>query len=199
MDTAMRAVLAGWHDFYLVTGTAAAALTALQFVTQTMIASTAYRVMDRDDPAAGIDAFGSPTVVHFTLALILSAVMCVPWGGYTGLHATLLVLGVGALAYSAVVLRRARRQRSYAPVAEDWVWHVVLPAIAYAGVLVAGLLFGSAAAPLFVVAAATVLLLCIGIHNSWDTVTFLTVATVRSAWRKDQPPRTDAPPEREQR
>ncbi len=194
MQGATRALLAGWHDFYLVTGTAAAALTALQFVTQTMIASTAFRAFAAGgDPEGGIGAFGSPTVVHFTLALVLSAVACVPWSGYTALRWTLMVLGVGALVYSGVVLRRARRQRSYVPVAEDWIWHVALPAAAYAAVLLAGVLLDNAPGPHFLVGAATLLLLCIGIHNSWDTVTYLAVSTVRIAAQKAEHPRDGAP------
>ncbi len=199
METAAAVMLGSWHDFYLVTGTAAAALTALQFVTQTMIASAAYRALAGGDPEAGIGAFGSPTVVHFTLALLLSGVMCVPWSGYGGLRATLLVLGAGALIYSAVVLRRARRQRAYVPVAEDWIWHVALPAVAYAAVLVSALVLGSGEAPLLGVGAATLLLLCVGIHNSWDTVTYLTVETVRSAQRRDAAAHAAPPPPRETR
>ena len=38
MDDAIHSALAGWNDFYLITGTAAAALTGLQFVVQTLIA-----------------------------------------------------------------------------------------------------------------------------------------------------------------
>lgn len=191
MGNVIRAVLVPWQDFYLVTGTAAAALTALQFVTQTMMASTAYRAMAGGDPESGIGAFGSPTVVHFTLALLLSAVMCAPWPGYAGLRATLVVLGAGALAYSAVVLRRTRRQQVYRPVAEDWIWHVVLPAVAYAAVLVGGVLLRDGAS-LFALAGATLLLLCVGIHNSWDTVTYLAVATIRSARERGEAPQPDA-------
>lgn len=182
MNGASAAMLGGWHDFYLVTGTAAAALTALQFVTQSLLGSSAFRTAFGDgDPEGGIGAFGTPTVVHFTLALLLSAGLCAPWSGLGGLRATLALAGVGALGYSAVVLRRARRQRTYEPVAEDWLWHVVLPAVAYAAVLLGALLLGPGTpGPLFLVAAATLLLLCIGIHNSWDTVTYLTVAAVKA-------------------
>ncbi len=203
MDPAMHAMLASWHDFYLVTGTAAAALTALQFVTQSLLGSAAYRSAFGDgDPESGIGAFGTPTVVHFTLALLLSALMCVPWGGPGSLRGSLGVLGAGALVYSGVVLRRARRQRTYVPVAEDWIWHVALPAVAYAAVLLGALTFGGGApGPLLAVAAATLLLLCIGIHNSWDTVTYLTVQAVRSAAARGEPAphssRPDSPTERE--
>jgi hypothetical protein len=193
MDDAIHAALARWGNFYLLTGTAAAALTGLQFVVQTLIASDARRALAGDDPEGGIAAFGSPTVVHFSLALLLSAVLCVPWAGYGSLRATLGVLGAGALGYSAVVLRRARRQRSYVPVAEDWVWHILLPGAAYAAILLAAVLLGRGAErPLIVVAAATLLLLCVGIHNAWDTVTYLTVNAVRAAVAKGEP----APPPR---
>ena len=105
--------------------------------------------------------------------MLISAVMCAPWPGLTGLRATLGVLGAGALVYSAIVFRRARRQLRYTPIASDWVWHVVLPALAYAAVMVSGVLSAQGSAVFFVLAAATLLLLCVGIHNAWDTVTYL--------------------------
>jgi hypothetical protein len=193
MDNAIHAALARWGNFYLLTGTAAAALTGLQFVVQSFLASNARRAMEGDDPTAGIDAFGTPTVVHFTLALVVSAMLCVPWPGYGSLAAALGIVGAGALAYSGVVLRRARRQRSYVPVAEDWIWHVLLPAASYATVLLAAALLGRAAqAPQLMLGAATLLLLCIGIHNAWDTVTYLTIAALRT----DAPAAAPAPTRR---
>ena len=179
MDDSIRTTLAVWGNFYQITGSAAAALTGLQFVVQTLLASDSLRPPG-GDPEAGIGAFGSPTVVHFTISLLISAMMSAPWPAYPVWRSSLGVLGAGALVYSAIVLRRARRQRSYVPVAEDWIWHFLLPVAAYAAVLVAAVLLGDgAAAPAFVVAAATLLLLCIGIHNAWDTVTFLTIHSLR--------------------
>ena len=172
MDDTIKATLAGWADFYLITGTAAAALTGLQFVVQTLLASNAHRALGGRDPTGGIEAFGTPTVVHFTLALVVSAVVCVPWRDYGSLRATLGILGAGALAYSAVVL----------------------PGAAYAAILLAAALLGrGAGGPLFAVAAATLLLLCVGIHNAWDTVTYLTVSAVRAVTSEGEP----APPGRE--
>ena len=191
MDETLHATLARWGEFYVITGTAAAALTGLQFVVQTLIASDARQAI-AGDPEAGVAAFGTPTVVHFSLALVVSAVLCAPWPEYGGLRATLGVLGVCALAYSAVVLRRARRQRTYRPVLEDWVWHLVLPGTAYAAILIAALLLrrGGERA-LFAVGAATLVLLCVGIHNAWDTVTYLTVSALRT-----EVPRTEPTPPR---
>lgn len=193
MEEPIRATLNGWADFYLITGSSAAALTGLQFVVQTLLASGTARPATNGDPEGSIGAFGTPTVVHFSHALLVSAMLCVPWPGYGGLRVCLGVLGTCALVYSAIVLRRARRQRVYVPVAEDWLWHVVLPAVAYAAVLLTAVLLGGGGEePLFVVAAATLLLLCAGIHNAWDTVTYLTV----NALRPDRPQGDPAPPRR---
>ena len=191
MNETVGAALSEWKEFYLITGGAAAALTGLQFVVQTLISSDDIRPVTAGDPEGGIEAFGTPTVVHFTLALVFSCLMCVPWTGYGGLRASLGALSVVALVYSANVLRRARRQRAYTPVFEDWLWHIILPFAAYAGVLVSAYFLGDGGHwELFDIAGVTLLLLCIGIHNAWDTVTYLTLNAMRAApaEKKSAPP-----------
>jgi len=80
------------------------------------------------------------------------------------------------MAYAITVIRHARRQTGYSPDAEDWVWYVALPLVAYAALLAAGILTGPhPISSLFVAAATSLLLLFIGIHNSWDTVTYIAV------------------------
>ena len=75
-----------------------------------------------------------------------------------------------------IVLRRARRQTDYQPVLEDWLWHTVFPLISYTALVVAAIgLLGNPAPALFVIAAVALLLLFIGIHNAWDTVTYVAV------------------------
>lgn len=192
MDDALHATLAGWTDFYLITGGAAAALTGLQFVVQTLLASEPVRPIGGSDPEGGIAAFSSPTIVHLSLALVISSLLCVPWPGYQSLRVVLALVGAGALGYTINVLRRARAQQSYTPVFEDWLWHFLLPVAAYGGVLVSAFFFHRGVdGPLFVVAAATLLLLCIGIHNAWDTVTWFTISVIR----KDNAGSTSASPE----
>lgn len=193
---AFHTTLARWTDFYLITGTAAAALTGLQFVVQTLIASQALRPATRSDVEGGIAAFGTPTVVHFTIAMLISAMMCVPWPGSMSLRTIAGALGAGALLYSVIVLRRARRQRSYVPATEDWVWHIALPAASYAALIVAAVLLKRGIeGSLFSIAAATLLLLCIGIHNAWDTVAYLTVNALRGSVPEDAlvPPKRGEP------
>jgi len=80
----------------------------------------------------------------------------------------------GGVSYVIIVLRRARRQTDYQPVLEDWLWHTVLPLVSYTALVVAAIVLeGNAAPALFVIAAGTLLLLFIGIHNAWDNVTYI--------------------------
>jgi hypothetical protein len=87
----------------------------------------------------------------------------------------LLAAGVGGLGYAIFVTGQARRQQSYAPVAEDWIWHVLFPFLAYAGLVVAALLLESSPqAALHVTAGTALLLLFDGIHNAWDSAVWMT-------------------------
>ena len=75
------------------------------------------------------------------------------------------------------MIRRARRQTGYKPVFEDWLLHTILPVVAY-GSIVAGAVAHArrdTGGALFAIAAATLLLVFIGIHNAWDTVTWITL------------------------
>jgi len=76
---------------------------------------------------------------------------------------------------------------AYKPVLEDWVWHLVLPMTAYATLFVgaAGLSHDQSWA-LFLIGAVLFLLLSIGIHNAWDTVTYLAIQP-RQADNKEKP------------
>jgi len=168
--------LALWQSFYVIVGSSGAALIGIQFVVIALVADMGKITTTTD----AISAFASPTVVHLGGALVVSALMSAPWPSLQGASITLAVCGLGGLGYAGSVLRRARRQTAYKPVWEDWVWYAVLPCTAYAGVAAgAVLLRTSTQASLFVIAAAALGLLLIGIHNAWDTVTYVVVARVQ--------------------
>ena len=163
--------LMAWENFYVIVGSSAAALTGLQFVVIALIAQSRTRATTGD-----IAAFGSPTVVHFCIALFVAASMSAPWRSLVS--AGITIIGCGSLGafYALVVLRRARSQARYKPEFEDWLWHVILPLLAYIALLAAGIMLRRVPAPsLFVIGAVTLLLVYIGIHNAWDTVTWLTL------------------------
>ncbi len=172
MHGAVASALREWESFYVIVGSAAGALTGLQFVVLTIIAESG-PVRGRKE---SISAFGTPNIVHFCAGLLIASILSVPWR--TMLYAGIAVAGCGVLGvvYAAIVLKRARRQSAYRPVFEDWLWHTILPVLAYSALFVAGIIFSrSTAAALFVIAAAVLLLVFIGIHNAWDTLTFVTV------------------------
>jgi hypothetical protein len=174
--------LAPWQNFYVIIGSAAAALVGVQFVVIALIANLRHPAT-----ADSIRAFGTPNVVHLGGALVVSTLMCAPWHSLLGASIALAMCGVGALGYATIVMRRARRQTAYKPVREDWIWHAVLPCSAYAALAVAALLLGSTLqAALFVLGAAALDLLLVGIHNAWDTVTYVVVAAVRDDARKKE-------------
>jgi len=188
MDQAVASPLQAWESFYVIVGSSAGALTGLQFVVLTLIAGSGAARGRKES----ISAFGSPNVVHFCAALLVASILSAPWGGLR--YAGIAVAGCGALGviYSAVVIRRAHRQTEYQAVFEDWVWHNILPLLAYSALFGAGVILErSSAHALFVIGAALLLLVFIGIHNAWDTVTYLTVQAGRQEREAEARP---APP-----
>jgi hypothetical protein len=162
--------LDGWENFYVIVGSSAGALIGLQFVVLTLISG---RPVARGDAQAG-EAFSTPSVVHFGVVLLLSAVASAPWRGIVTVAVLWGLVGLGGIVYSVVVARRMRAQTVYKPVFEDWVFHVLLPLAAYATLAGSAFAAHSHARPaLFIVGGAALLLLFVGIHNAWDTVTHL--------------------------
>ena len=164
--------LTEWESFYVIVGSSAAALTGLMFVVITLIAD-----LEAQRSGGALAAFGTPTVVHFCAALIVSATLSAPWHSLTRLAVALGMCGVWGVVYGLIVVRRARRQSTYKPVFEDWLWHTALPLAAYTALLLAAIVLPRDPEPcLFVVAGAVLSLVLIGIHNSWDTVTYLALS-----------------------
>ena len=162
-----------WESFYVIVGSSGGALIGLQFVVMTLIAER----RDRATPGT-LGAFGTPTVVHFAGALVVSALMSAPWPSLVALSVVIGLCGAGGFVYGAIVIRRARSQTGYTPVWQDWVWHALLPSSAYAALaLAAVVLRANRSFALFVIGAATLGLLLVGIHNAWDTVTYLVISS----------------------
>lgn len=160
--------LTKWDSFYVIVGSAAGALIGLQFVVLTLIAER-----PPVDAAKASAAFASPTIVHFGVVLFLSALLHAPWQAITIAAVLWGLLGFGGVAYTVIVARRMRKQAAYAPEFEDWLCHVVLPVAAYAMLALSSFASRSHTRPaLFGVGSATLLLLFIGIHNSWDSIAY---------------------------
>jgi hypothetical protein len=174
MDEAARTLsaLREWESFYVIVGSSGAALTGLQFVVLALIAES-----ERRSTAREISAFGTPTVIHFCAVLLISAILSAPWHTLSSVAIILGACGFAGVTYGVIIMTKARRATGYKPVFEDWLWHVVLPLVAYVLVLIgASLLTSHPRDILFMIAAAVLILLFDGIHNSWDTITYFAIS-----------------------
>lgn len=162
-------VLAGWENFYVIVGSSAGALIGLQFVVMTLLAD---RPAVPGQAKAG-SAFATPNIIHFGAVLLLSAVISAPWQS-AGIPAILWgLMGLIGIVYTTVVTWRMRTQTVYTPVFEDWLCHALLPVSAYATMTAsAGVALSYPRGAMFGVGVAALILLFVGIHNSWDAVTF---------------------------
>jgi hypothetical protein len=160
--------LAEWDSFYVIVGSAAGALIGLQFVVVTLIAERpALRTVEADA------TFATPTIVHFGAALLLCALVRAPWQAITIVATLWGLVGFCGIAYALIVARRMRVQTTYRPEFEDWIFFILLPLAAYAilalSALVAAFHMREA---LFGLGTGVLLLLFIGIHNSWDSISY---------------------------
>jgi hypothetical protein len=168
-----------WDTFYVITGSAGAALTGLMFVVIALAA-------DRVDGSAsdGVGAFSTPTVGHFAIVLLIAGIITIPLHRVLSLSVCLGGCAVGGITSGVRAAVRMRRIEGYSAETEDWTWHVILPLAAYAVLLVGALVLPSSLElALVVVAAVVLMLLFIGIHNAWDVAVYLVTqhATRRGA------------------
>jgi hypothetical protein len=167
--TQTATLFTAWENFYVIVGSSGAALTGLQFVVMALVASA-----QRKGSTETVDAFGTPTIVHFCVVLTTAALLSAPWESVLVPAVMLAVCGLGGIGYAGVVTARARRQTAYKPVLEDWIWHSILPMTAYAILFVGALALGRRdGGGLFAVGATSLLLLLVGIHNAWDSVAYV--------------------------
>jgi hypothetical protein len=194
MDPAV-APLTRWENFYVIVGSSAAALTGLQFVVIALVSD-----MEQRRTTGEIDAFASPTIVHFCVSLLIAATLSAPWDSLTPPAVLFGILGLAGLVYAAIIIRRTKKQTGYTPVFEDWLWHAALPIVVYAALAGAALVIRRYERnALFVIAGVTLMLVFIGIHNAWDSVTYITITRLeRRAKAKEAaglPPDAPAPDE----
>ena len=163
-------MIESWSNFYLLIGSAAAALIGLLFVVTTLTAGR-----DRSSVERGTRLFTSPIVFHLALIVVLSGAAMAPT---LSAKAFGLIGAVGAAVGAVAAVRIATGIHRAPPgLTVEWFdtgWYGIAPAALYL------LLLGSSAAvatgrPWGATAVAAVLMgvLLVSIHNAWDLVTFL--------------------------
>lgn len=174
MTESIAQVLGPWANFYVITGSGAGALTGLMFVVITLVNDSGRA---RRSPE-GTHTFSTPTVVHFSVVLFVSAALNAPWRTWVAPAAVFALVGAFGIFYVGLLGWRALRFTAYRPDLEDWIWFTALPLLAYAGFLASAvLLLHAPPDALFGFAASSLLLIFCGIHNSWDVVTYIAVGS----------------------
>jgi hypothetical protein len=165
-------LLAGWENFYVITGSAAGGLTGLTFVVIALI-TDARRVRP-----AGLNTFVTPTIVHFCIVLALAAYLSMPSPQLWTLSTGFGIAGATGLGICARIAWGLRHMPTdYKAVWEDWLWNLVLPTLAYGSLLLAAdLIWHHRSVSLYAVAAVSMLLLFIGIHNAWDIAVWMAIS-----------------------
>jgi hypothetical protein len=157
-------MLAPWHEFYALLGTAAAALIALLFVAVSI--STSVLTPDPES-RRNTSTYMSPVVFHYTNLLFLSLIALIPTHTWEPFALVIGIAGAGSVIYSIVIAVRVHRN-SISDLA-DRLCYGAIPALCYAtGPVVALLLFEEKPAALNLLAGAALLLLVINIRNAWD-------------------------------
>jgi len=178
------AMLADWSNFYVIMGSAGAGLTGLTFVVIVLVAEA------RRANTSGLRAFVTPTIVHFCTVLGLAAFLCAPHQTATSLSIGFGAAGAVGLIYAGAVAASMRRTGSYVAVLEDWLWHALLPMLAYGALLaMAFLALHRTEQSLYGIAAVSMLLLFTGIHNAWDVAVSISIGRQPASPQDPQHPR----------
>jgi hypothetical protein len=154
MQSSLADHLDAWHDFDLLIGTAAATLVGLMFVAASIGAS----VFTEKDRAA-MEAFISPTVVHFSAVLFVAILSLVPSHEWATLAGLLALVGIPGAIYSANLWLQLFIRRRFNVDIVDRLF----------------VLFRQSAAGLDLLAAAQITLLIAAIRNAWDMMLWIVI------------------------
>jgi hypothetical protein len=157
-------MLDGWHEFYALLGTAAAALVALLFVAVSIGTSV---LTPEPQSRSNTSTYMSPVVFHFANILFLSLIALVPTQTWKLFGLTIGIASIASVVYSVVVALRVHRN-SFSDLADRFGYGAV-PVLCYiAGLVSAWLLLHESPAGLNVLAGAALFLLVVNIRNAWD-------------------------------
>ena len=157
-------MLAPWHEFYALLGTAAAALVALLFVA----VSIATRILtSAPESRRNTATYMSPVVFHYANILFLSLIVLIPTQTWESFGIVIAAASVGSFCYSLLVMVRVHRN-SISDFS-DRIGYGAVPMLCYAAGLVSSwLILKEQPAGLNLLAGAALVLLVDNIRNAWD-------------------------------
>ena len=166
-----------WETYFFMVGSSATGLIGLLFVVITLTSE-----LDGERAASGSRTFVTPTVVHFSAVLLISAIAVMP-----GLppHTVALAIGIPAFLGFAYVTRIVSRLVRGIPSVTHWtdyIFYGLFPAAVYVLILWSAYgLWSEAAYGHYGVGIGALALLLVGIRDAWDLATYL------AYHRKDEP------------
>jgi hypothetical protein len=100
----------------------------------------------------------------------MSAFLSMPHQTVLSVSLVLGAVGAAGIVYAGFIGAKILGiSGEYVPVGEDWLCNVILPLVAYAALAIGAVLIWNRPEPsLYGFAAASMLLLFVGIHNAWD-------------------------------
>jgi hypothetical protein len=166
----MQEILRDWQNFYFMIGGASAGLIGLMFVA---ISLGSHLV--NTETAEDMRIYVNPSLYHFMTVLVTACVMLVPVHTTASLSIILGLVCLAGLRQTMDVLKRMRRKGGEIDEDNHFLWHAVLPTLAYiAGcVAVGGIAFTTL--PIWLIGfalMATLLIIC-AIRNVWVLVLWI--------------------------
>jgi hypothetical protein len=169
MDAQLASLARDWHDFYALAGTAAATLVGLMFVAASIGAN-----MFSEKHLEPMRAFFTPTVFHFSIALLICILATIPT--QTWAMRGLLVGGGGfaGLTYSGRIWVRIFSRYGSGIDLADRLFYALIPVVGYLAATASGVALWIQApwAP-DLMAVALIALLVAGIRNAWDMTVWI--------------------------
>jgi hypothetical protein len=179
-----QATLLGWHSFYSITGQAAAALAGLLFVG---LALHLRVVVSRPD----VRGLARVTLTSFGATLALSLFMTIPGDSSPSTGENLIGLGAVACVLTAPSLISGVRSSQHTISLWLLLLRFGLIGLGFVGLIVSGALLVASdfRSALSLLTAITIVLLVIGLRNSWDVLVSVGAATLATPGaRESEPP-----------
>jgi hypothetical protein len=182
MNSSLAELVDDWHDFDLLIGTAAATLVGLMFVAASIGAS-----VFTEKSRAAMQAFISPTVVHFTTVLVIAVLAVIPTHEWVTLAGLLALVGLAGAIYSAKLWIQLFVHRHFDVDIIDRLFYAAIPLVGHLLLLAAAfMLLRQSEAGLDLLAAGQITLLLAGIRNAWDMMIWIVIrAPTADVGRRD--------------
>ena len=165
-------ILHDWQNFYILMGTAAATLMGLLFVA---VSSGGY--LPPQQAKNYLRTFVNPTLLYYFQVLLVACLGIMPLANALIFIGALVVVGSINVALILKILRRIVVVHGDDEIdGGHWIWHVLLPALVsllFLGTAI-GFFLGITLAPMGL-AVAELLLIGIGLHNTWTLTIWLTL------------------------